>query len=171
MQFGLNEADALAKSRNQGATLRMMTDVRLAAGGNVAVEGRLFPHVVLASPNAALSITPHNADGRFGGYPITLKHAFARSINSIAVQLAQQVGIKEIVKYAHLMGIKTPLEEIPALSLGASDVSLLELVNSYCTVVNEGMYHDRSVLSLPTAVGQWERGARCCVGMASFGPL
>lgn len=85
---------------------------------------------------------PHNADGRFGGYPITLKHAFARSINSIAVQLAQQVGIKEVVKYAHLMGIKTPLEEIPALSLGASDVSLLELVNSYCTVVNEGMYHD-----------------------------
>lgn len=86
--------------------------------------------------------SPHNADGRFGGYPITLKHAFARSINSIAVQLAQQVGIKEVVKYAHLMGIKTPLEEIPALSLGASDVSLLELVNSYCTVVNEGMYHD-----------------------------
>lgn len=86
--------------------------------------------------------TPKNADGQFLGYPITLKHAFARSINTIAVQLAQQVGIPEIVKYAHLLGIKTPLEEQPSLCLGSSDVSLLELVNSFATVVNEGMYHD-----------------------------
>lgn len=86
--------------------------------------------------------TPRNANGRFLGYPVTLKNAFARSINSVAVQVAQQVGIPEIVKYAHLMGIKTPLEAQPSLSLGSSDVSLLELLNSYATVVNEGIYHD-----------------------------
>lgn len=40
------------------------------------------------------------------------------------------------------MGIKTPLNNIPSISLGSSDVSLLELVNSYCTVVNEGKTHD-----------------------------
>lgn len=56
VQFGLNMADALAKPRNQDATLRMMTDVRLSAGGNAAVEGRLFPHAVIAPANAALSI-------------------------------------------------------------------------------------------------------------------
>ena len=56
VQFGLNMADALAKTRNQDATLRMMKDVRLGAGGNAAVEGRLFPHVVVAPASAALSI-------------------------------------------------------------------------------------------------------------------
>jgi len=40
------------------------------------------------------------------------------------------------------MGIKTPLNHIPSVCLGASDVSLLELVNSYCTVINEGKTHD-----------------------------
>lgn len=85
---------------------------------------------------------PHNASGRFLGYPVTLKHAFARSINTIAVQLAQKTGIPEIIKYAHLLGIKTPLEEQPSLCLGSSDVSLLELVNSFGTVVNEGVYHN-----------------------------
>lgn len=40
------------------------------------------------------------------------------------------------------MGIKTELENTPALSLGASDVSLLELVNAYSTVINDGMSHD-----------------------------
>ncbi len=86
--------------------------------------------------------SPRNANGQFSGSSISLKHAFGRSINSVAVQLAQEVGISEIVKYAHLLGVRTPLEEQPSLCLGSSDVSLLELVNSYSTIVNEGMYHE-----------------------------
>ena len=71
----------------------------------------------------------------------SLKAAFAQSINTIAVQMAQEVGIHNIAVTAKKMGIRTPLEETPALSLGASDVSLLELVNAYSTVINEGMAH------------------------------
>jgi len=86
--------------------------------------------------------SPRNANGNFLSYQVSLKNAFAQSINTVAVQLAQEVGIPEIIKYAHLLGITTPLENQPATCLGASDVSLLELVNSYATVINEGMYHD-----------------------------
>ncbi|MEI8272587.1 MAG: transglycosylase domain-containing protein [Paludibacter sp.] len=86
--------------------------------------------------------TPHNANGNFLNYPVTLKNAFAQSINTIAVQIAQQVGISEIIKYAYLLGIKTQLENQPSICLGSSDVSLLELVNSFGTVINEGNYHD-----------------------------
>jgi len=86
--------------------------------------------------------TPHNANGTFTGQNLTLKAAFARSINSVAVSLAKEVGIPDIIKTAYAMGIKTPLHEIPSVSLGSSDVSLLELVNSYCTAVNDGMTHD-----------------------------
>lgn len=85
---------------------------------------------------------PHNANGVFTGQNLTLKAAFARSINSVAVALAKEVGIRDIIETAYAMGIKTPLHEIPSVSLGSSDVSLLELVNSYCTVVNDGMTHD-----------------------------
>nr|WP_321521066.1 transglycosylase domain-containing protein [uncultured Macellibacteroides sp.] len=85
---------------------------------------------------------PRNANGEYTGQNLTLKAAFARSINSIAVKLAQETGTEAIIKTAHAMGIKTPLNNIPAVCLGASDVSLLELVNSYCTVVNEGKTHD-----------------------------
>ena len=85
---------------------------------------------------------PHNANGQYLNYPITLKRAMGLSINSIAVQIAQEVGIPEIIKYAHLLGIKSELQMNPSLCLGSSDVSLLELVNSYSTVVNEGIYHD-----------------------------
>lgn len=82
---------------------------------------------------------PKNADWTFRG-SVTLKHAFARSINTVAVQLAQEVGIPEVIKYAHKLGIKTPLEDMPSTSLGSSDVSLYELVNSFGTIVNEGQH-------------------------------
>jgi len=85
---------------------------------------------------------PRNANGQYLNYPVTLKRAFGLSLNSIAVQIAQEVGIAEIIKYAHLLGIRSDLQINPALCLGSSDVSLLELVNSYSTIVNEGVYHD-----------------------------
>ena len=81
---------------------------------------------------------PTNADGRFSGANITLKQAFAMSINSVAVRLGQEVGIDRIVQTAHEMGIKSKLDPTPSLTLGASDVNLLELVGSYCTPVNNG---------------------------------
>ena len=85
---------------------------------------------------------PTNADGRFSNANITLKQAFAMSVNSVAVKLGQEVGIPQIVKTAHDMGIKSKLDPTPALALGSSDVSLLELVNAYCTPVNGGEAHD-----------------------------
>ena len=85
---------------------------------------------------------PRNANGEYTGENLSLKAAFARSINTIAVKLTQEVGVEEVVKTAHAMGIKTPLNKIPSVGLGSSDVSLLELVNSYCTVVNDGKTHD-----------------------------
>ena len=85
---------------------------------------------------------PTNANGRFSGANITLKQAFAMSINSVAVRLGQECGIERIVKTAHDMGIKSKLDPTPALALGSSDVNLLELVNAYCTPVNQGRMHD-----------------------------
>ena len=86
--------------------------------------------------------TPGNANGRFTGDSIPLKSAFARSINSIAVRLGQEMGIKRIIATAENMGIKSPLEDAPSLALGASDVTLLEMTNAYCTIANNGMHHE-----------------------------
>ena len=82
--------------------------------------------------------SPSNADCSFSFKTMTLKYAFAKSINSIAVQLTDKVSPKKVVEYAHKMGITTPLVEVPSVGLGSSDVSLFEIVNSYCTMANGG---------------------------------
>ena len=91
--------------------------------------------------------TPTNANGRFSGDSIPLKSAFARSINSIAVRLGQEMGMKNIINTAHQMGITNELDDTPSLALGSSDVKLLDMVNSYCTVANNGKHVKPSLVT------------------------
>ncbi|WP_273178238.1 transglycosylase domain-containing protein [Hoylesella pleuritidis] len=86
--------------------------------------------------------TPSNANGSFSGDSMALKSAFARSINSVAVRLGQEMGISRIIETAHKMGIKSPLDDAPSLALGSNDVNLLEMVNAYATVANDGKHHE-----------------------------
>ncbi len=86
--------------------------------------------------------TPTNANGSFSGDSIPLKGAFAKSINSIAVRLGQEVGIKSIIETAQKMGIQSPLDDTPSLALGSSDVNLLELADAYSTIANDGKHHE-----------------------------
>lgn len=89
---------------------------------------------------------PTNANGYFSGDSMPLRSAFSQSINSVAVRIGQEMGIKNIINTAKAMGIKSPLKDAPALSLGASDVNLLELANAYSTVANEGKAHPEAIL-------------------------
>ncbi len=84
------------------------------------------------------SWSPRNADATFSGREVTLKYAFAKSINSIAVQLTKELGWKKVIEYAYKMGIQTPLQDVPSVCLGSSDVTLYELIDAYCPMVNGG---------------------------------
>ena len=83
---------------------------------------------------------PHNANGRFSNTEVPLRAAFARSINTIAVKLGQETGISNVIQTAHDMGIQSPLDDVPSLPLGSNDVNLLELVNAYGTVADDGLH-------------------------------
>ena len=85
--------------------------------------------------------TPSNANGSFSGDSIPLKSAFAKSINSVAVRLGQEMGIKRIIETAQKMGIESPLDDQPSLALGSSDVKLLEMATAYSTIANNGKRH------------------------------
>lgn len=97
--------------------------------------------------NKEVTWTPTNANGSFSGDSIPLKSAFARSINSVAVRLGQEMGISRIAETAHKMGIESPLDETPSLALGSSDVNLLELANAYSTIANDGKYVKRMLVT------------------------
>ncbi len=86
----------------------------------------------------AKSWSPHNSDFKNKGGNVSLKYAFAHSLNTISVQLEQRLGIEKVINYAHRMGIKAPLDTVPSICLGSSDVTLLELTAAYCPLINGG---------------------------------
>jgi len=83
---------------------------------------------------------PHNVNGMFYNIPVSLRSAFTNSINGIAVTLAKDVGIEKVIEYAYRLGIRTRLDVVPSVSLGSGEVKLLDLVNSYASVVADGVY-------------------------------
>ncbi len=81
--------------------------------------------------------TPKNSNGRFLG-AMTVKNAFALSVNTVAVQLAQRVDFDTVAETARRFGITTPIDRRPAMALGASDVTLLEMTSAYAGVAASG---------------------------------
>jgi penicillin-binding protein 1A len=80
---------------------------------------------------------PDNYEGRYYG-DVTMRDAFARSLNSVAVQISERVGRKRVVEAARRLGITANLTTGPSIALGSSGVSLLELTAAYATFDNEG---------------------------------
>lgn len=80
---------------------------------------------------------PGNYEDKYYG-EVTLREAFARSLNSVAVQVTQRVGPKNVVETAQRLGITSPLAATPSIALGASEVSLVELTAAYGVFANDG---------------------------------
>ena len=85
--------------------------------------------------------SPQNFGGSYSGL-VTLAEALKRSINTVAAQIAGEVGIDRIVATAHRMGIRSDLPELPAIALGAAEVNLLELTAAYAVFANDGRRTD-----------------------------
>jgi 1A family penicillin-binding protein len=77
--------------------------------------------------------SPENFDDRHYGR-MTLADAFAKSINTAAARLAQQVGLKQVITAARDLGLTGALPAVPSLALGTADVNLLDLTAAYAAV-------------------------------------
>lgn len=81
--------------------------------------------------------SPGNSNGNYGG-KYSLRGALANSVNVVSVEVLMRTGIDNIVRNAHKMGINGDIPRVPSIALGVADVSLLEMVNAYCTFANGG---------------------------------
>jgi 1A family penicillin-binding protein len=76
---------------------------------------------------------PENYGGGFRGQ-VTLRTAFAHSINSVAVQLADAVGIQSVIDTARKLGVQSELPVVPSLALGSGEVTLLEMTRAFAAI-------------------------------------
>ncbi len=82
--------------------------------------------------------SPQNYTRDFRGQ-IDLTEALAQSVNTAAVRVSEGMGRARVTALAHDLGIDSPIADGPALALGASEATLLEMTGAYAGILNGGL--------------------------------
>jgi len=100
-------------------------------------DGLLPDDKLLDAPLDIDGWTPKNYADRYYG-EVTVREAFARSLNAATVRLSQRVGPERVAAAARRLGITSDIEAAPSIALGTSEVTLLELTGAYAVFANHG---------------------------------
>jgi penicillin-binding protein 1A len=160
---------------SQAALISMNTDgaVRALIGGrdyaetqfNRATQAKRQPgsafkaFVYLAALEAGLSpcidgYAPGNFDNKHYGQ-VTLKEALVRSLNTVAIKLQQEVGVRAVTRAAQRLGITSPLTQYASLALGTSELTPIELTSAYAAFPAGGVkVTPYSVVEVRSAMGE-----------------
>ena len=104
-----------------------------------ALERGLTPDTVRDdAPIQIKGWRPENYSKQYYG-PVTLETALSHSLNTVAVRVGLEVGPQVVAKTARRLGIASKLEPNASISLGTSEVTLLELVGAYAPFANGGI--------------------------------
>ena len=110
--------------------------VRLSDRAGSRATGRT--RVVEDGPITIGGWSPRNDNGRYVG-PVPLRAAFAYSINTVAVRLAQDVGTRSVADMAQRFGITSRVDTNPSMALGTSEVRLIDMTRAYAAVARGGI--------------------------------
>ncbi|MDP6066521.1 MAG: PBP1A family penicillin-binding protein [Alphaproteobacteria bacterium] len=130
--YRLSQFNRASQARRQpGSTFKLF--VYLAG-----LEAGLKPETQMRDePLTVAGWSPRNYSGKYAG-PVSLTQAFARSINTVAVKVAERAGRRRVVEAAARLGVTSPLPAHPSTALGTVGISLLEMTTAYATVAAGG---------------------------------
>jgi penicillin-binding protein 1A len=103
-----------------------------------AIEAGYRPEVMVSDePITINGWSPRNNSRGFAGQ-VTLREAFAKSINTVSVRLAQEIGFRTVADMAQRFGITTPVVTHPSMALGSSEVRLIDMTRAFASVAARG---------------------------------
>ncbi|HEU4957896.1 MAG TPA: PBP1A family penicillin-binding protein [Sphingomicrobium sp.] len=104
-----------------------------------ALESGMKPSdTIVDEPVTIDGWTPRNSTRTHLG-PVTLREAFARSINTVSAKIGEALGFGTIADMAHRFGISGKISTFPSMVLGTSDVRLIDMTRAFAAVQNRGV--------------------------------
>ena len=132
----------------QKSQFNRATDARRQPGSTFKLFGYAAAIAGGISPGKTYSCDPISWDGRkFPGCEhgavgaADMFQGFTLSENVTALRVAQDIGLPKVIETAQKMGVRSKLESVPALILGQSVVSVLEMTGAYGAVADRGIWH------------------------------
>ncbi|HEY0164179.1 MAG TPA: transglycosylase domain-containing protein, partial [Sphingomicrobium sp.] len=104
-----------------------------------ALESGMKPtDTIVDEPVTINGWTPRNSTRTHQG-AVTLREAFARSINTVSAKIGDDLGFATIADMARRFGISSTISTYPSMVLGTSDVRLIDMTRSFASVANRGV--------------------------------
>lgn len=136
---------AVQALRQPGSAFKPFVYYAALATGDYSPDSTIMDSPV-SYPDGDGWYTPQNYDGSFYG-AMTLRTALAMSRNIPAVRLGQEVGINRVIEVCRTLGIKSPMEPVTSLPLGAVDLTPLEMAGAYATFANGGWQSETTTIA------------------------
>ncbi|WP_395624023.1 transglycosylase domain-containing protein, partial [Sphingomonas daechungensis] len=104
-----------------------------------ALESGMKPtDTIVDEPVTIDGWTPRNSTRTNRG-PVSLREAFALSINTVSAKIGAQLGFGTIADMARRFGITSKISTYPSMVLGTSDVRLIDMTRAFASVANQGV--------------------------------
>jgi 1A family penicillin-binding protein len=131
--------------RQPGSAFKPFVYYAAFASGNYTPDSVVMDSPV-TYPDGDGYYTPQNYDGGFYG-AMSIRQALAQSRNIPAVRLGQEVGINRVIEVCRTLGIKSPMEPVTSLPLGAVDLTPFEMAGAYATFANGGWHSETTTIA------------------------
>lgn len=91
-------------------------------------------------PDGVIWEAKNSSKTKFDDKMVTLKWGLAHSVNQVSAWVMKQYNPQSVVDVMKKMGIYSPIDPVPSMFLGTSDVTLYEMIGAYSTFANKGVY-------------------------------
>jgi len=135
---------AMNAQRQPGSSFKPFIYYAAFASGKYTPDSTVYDSPV-NYPDGNETYSPRNYDGTFAG-AITIRKALEISRNVPAVKLGQEVGLNKVIEICRSLGIKSPIDPVISLPLGAVDLTPLEMAGAYATFASNGWYSDPTLI-------------------------
>ncbi|PSB21423.1 penicillin-binding protein [filamentous cyanobacterium CCP2] len=135
---------AVQALRQPGSAFKPFVYYAAFATGKYAPDSTIMDTPV-SYPDGDGYYNPQNYDGSFSG-AMPIRQAMASSRNIPAIRLGQEVGINRVIEISRILGIKSPMEPVTSLPLGAVDLTPLEMAAAFATFANGGWQSETTTI-------------------------
>jgi len=128
---------AIQAHRQPGSSFKPFVYYTAFASGKFTPDSTIDDSPVSYPDGSGTTYTPKNYDNTFEG-EISLRRAVEFSRNVPAIKVGQAVGLNKVIQTVRTLGIKSPIEPVISLPLGAIGVTPLEMASAYATFASNG---------------------------------
>ncbi|MDQ0339353.1 1A family penicillin-binding protein [Caldalkalibacillus uzonensis] len=137
--YGESQFNRVLAERHPGSSIKPFLYYAALEHGFTPVTLMKSEPTTFTYDNGRATYTPRNFNDHYANDYITLEQAIARSDNIYAVKTIMHLGEETFVDTLHRFGFDRPFNPLPALALGAQNVTLLEMVKGYAAFANQGV--------------------------------